>query len=92
VRIARIDKATGAVLNIEAVEQDWLDANADDPDHDFVVLAEDDAPVFGLGYDPVTGFEQPEPVQEVTVTAAQLEALGLTSEQIEALGLSTEGP
>lgn len=55
-RIARI--VGGTVVNIEMASQDWLDAQ-DDPAVTFV-LDNPAAPAFvGLGYDPVTGFEQP---------------------------------
>ena len=58
-RIARIDPASGLVVNVEMADQAWLDAHADDPDFVFVV-DEPDAPAWlGLGYDPGTGFEQP---------------------------------
>lgn len=58
-RIARIDLATGLVTNVEMAAQDWLDAHAADPDFLFVIDDPDTPAVVGLGYDPVTGFEQP---------------------------------
>ena len=59
-RIARIDLASGLVVNVEMAAQDWLDAHAADPDYLFVVDADPGQPaVIGLGYDPSTGFEQP---------------------------------
>jgi hypothetical protein len=59
-RLARIDLASGLVVNVEMAAQDWLDAHANDPDYLFVVDDDPDAPaVVGYGYDPVTGFEQP---------------------------------
>lgn len=59
-RIARIDLASGLVVNVEMAAQDWLDAHADDADYLFVEDADPDQPaVIGLGYDPGTGFEQP---------------------------------
>jgi len=36
-RIARIDLATGLVVNVEMAGQEWLDAHAADPDYLFVV-------------------------------------------------------
>jgi hypothetical protein len=58
-RIARIDLASGLVVNVEMAAQDWLDAHADDPEFLFVVDAPDLPAHVGLGYDPGTGFEQP---------------------------------
>lgn len=58
-RIARIDRATGLVVNVEMAAQDWLDAHADDPDYLFVVDDPAQPAIVGLGYDPGTGFEQP---------------------------------
>lgn len=57
--IARIDKATGTVVNVEMAEQEWLDAHADDPDYLFVPYTDAEPAIIGLGYDPGTGFEQP---------------------------------
>lgn len=62
--IARIDKATGTVVNVEMAEQEWVDAHADDPDFVFVPYTAGNPAVVGLGWDPVTGFEQPPPVGE----------------------------
>ena len=57
--IARIDLATGLVVNIECADQTWLDAHANDPDFAFVTYDHDNPATVGLGYDPGTGFEQP---------------------------------
>ena len=56
-RIARIDRATGVVVNIECADQSWVDAHADDPDYDFVTYPEDAPASIGHAYDPETGFE-----------------------------------
>lgn len=61
-RIARIDLASGLVVNVEMADQAWLDAHADDPDFVFVVDEPPGSAHIGLGYDPATGFEQPEGV------------------------------
>lgn len=53
--IARI--RNGVVVNIEMASQDWIDAY-DGPDLIVPYTADQPANV-GLGYDPVTGFEQP---------------------------------
>jgi len=59
-RVARIE--SGVVANVELAGQDWLDAHAGDAG---VVLDDPIHPAsIGLGYDPVTGFEQPAPVVE----------------------------
>lgn len=70
--IARIDLATGLVVNIEVGDQEWLDAHADDPDFLFEPYPEEQPAVIGLGYDPGTGFEQPEPAQPGAIPAAEL--------------------
>ena len=57
--IARIDRATGVVINIESASQEWLDAHADDPDFAFEPYVPVAPAFIGLGYDPETGFEQP---------------------------------
>ena len=57
--VARIDLATGVVINIEMADEEWLDAHADDPDFLFEPYVEADQPaIIGLGYDPGLGFEQ----------------------------------
>lgn len=57
--IARIDKATGIVVNIEVADQAWLDAHSADPDFTFETYVPEAPAFIGLGYDAVTGFEQP---------------------------------
>lgn len=39
--IARIDKDTFTVVNIERADQEWIDANADDPKYMFVKTPDD---------------------------------------------------
>jgi hypothetical protein len=56
--IARIDLATGLVVNIEVADQAWLDAHANDPDFTFEAYPDEQPAIIGLGYDPSTGFEQ----------------------------------
>ena len=62
--IARIARDTGIVVNIEVADQAWIDAHVDDPDFIFVPYTAGTPAVVGLGWDPVTGFEQPPPVVE----------------------------
>lgn len=59
--IARIDRTTGLVVNIECADQDWLDAHADDPTFLFVPYVPEEPAIIGLGYDAVDGFDQPTP-------------------------------
>jgi len=59
VKIARLDMATGLVVNVEMASQDWVDAHADDPDYLFILDDPNQPAVIGYGWDPVTGFDQP---------------------------------
>lgn len=85
--IARIDKATGVVINIELADQEWIDAQADDPDCAFVPYTPEAPASIGGRHDPVTGFEQAVVEELVTVPVAKLDALGLTVKQRASLGL-----
>lgn len=42
--IARIERATGLIVNVEVADADWLAANADDPVDRFVPVDELPAP------------------------------------------------
>lgn len=59
--IARIDAATGVVVNIEVGSLEWVEANAD-PDGPFLFVPYDDTnPAhIGLAWEPIGGFAQPE--------------------------------
>ncbi|MDO8308555.1 MAG: hypothetical protein Q7V58_09420 [Actinomycetota bacterium] len=81
--IARIDKATGLVVNIECADQEWLDAHADDPEYTFVPYTPEAPASIGLKHDPVTGFEQIEPT--ITTTVKELTDAGLDAKTIETL-------
>lgn len=88
--IARIDKATGLVVNIEVVDAEWLDAHADDPEYLFVPYTEDAPASIGLSYDPVNGFERPAvPEDTITLTEATIAALALTAKQQATLAAHT---
>lgn len=50
--IARIDRTTGVVINIEVANQDWLDAHADDPDFDFAAYTDENPAVIGEEFVP----------------------------------------
>ena len=57
--IAHIEN--GTVVNIEVASQEWLDEHAHDAGVTYVPYTDDqpDPPQIGLGWDAVTGFEQP---------------------------------
>ncbi len=58
--IARVDRATGLVVNLEVAEQDWIDANANDPEFEFVAYEADTPALIGAQYDSVLGmFTEP---------------------------------
>lgn len=59
--VARIDRHTLVVVNIELGDQAWLDANANDPDFLLVPYAADSPAWIGLSWSSNTGFEQPTP-------------------------------
>lgn len=87
--IARIDKATGVIVNIESADQEWLDAHAGDPEFDFVPYTPDAPASIGLKHDAETGFEQPAAVEEVvTIPVAKIDALGLTDKERASLGIT----
>ena len=78
--IARIDKASGVVVNIECATQEWVDAHADDPDYTFVPYTPEQPAIVGLKHDPVAGFEQIA-TDSVTLDADTMAALALTAKQ-----------
>lgn len=86
--VARVDKATGLVLNIELADQSWLDAHAKDPACRFVPYTDTAPAIIGLKHDPVTGFEQPAASDTITVTKQELADAGLTAKAIETLAKS----
>lgn len=59
-RIARIERATGLVVNVEEADQEWLDVNATDPEFLFAPC-----PDSGIGYlyDPQSGTYSEPPVE-----------------------------
>lgn len=59
VPVARIDRATGAVVNVEMALPSWITDNADDPAFLFVPYTPEEPAIIGLTYDPVAGFDQP---------------------------------
>lgn len=76
--IARIDKATSVVVNIEVATPEWIAANAD-PDGPFLFVEYDDTnPArIGLAWDPIGGFD-PEPgLDSYKLTADELTVLGV---------------
>jgi hypothetical protein len=52
--IARIDRLTDAIINIEVADQDWIDANTSDPDYRFVPYVNERV-IIGGQHNPVTG-------------------------------------
>lgn len=72
--IARIDKETGTVVNVEWATLEWIEANAD-PDGPwiFVPYDESDPATIGQTWEPIGGFT--DPAELVTVTPAELEQL-----------------
>lgn len=50
--IARIDRVTGLVVNIECATQEWVDAHADDPAYTFTPYTPDEPAVIGETFDP----------------------------------------
>lgn len=58
-RIARIDKATNIVVNIEIADEEWVAANADDPTFLFVPVPDGDPVGRGDSYDAETGMFPP---------------------------------
>jgi len=55
--VARIDRATGEVLNVEMAWPAWVADHADDPDYLYVPYTEDQPAIIGQGYDLVAGFD-----------------------------------
>ena len=88
--VIRIDKATGTVVNVEVVTDDWAAVLAQDPDTDTVPAVEG----VGIGwtrdgdtFTPPT--DAPDP-GAVTLTAVTLTALALTTKQKAVLAAATE--
>ena len=53
--IARIDRTTGLVVNIECADQEWIDAHADDPDFTFEPYTPQEPAVIGEAFAPEGG-------------------------------------
>ena len=53
-KIARINKLTDVIVNIEIADQEWLDANKDDSEFRFVSYS-DERVIIGGQHNPVTG-------------------------------------
>lgn len=72
--IARVDRATGLVVNIEIADLEWIEANAD-PDGPWIFVPYDESnpAARGLVWEPIGGFT--DPAELVTVTPAELEQL-----------------
>lgn len=49
-KIARVDRESGTIVNIEIADQEWIDANADDPTFMFVPYT-DEVVIIGGAYD-----------------------------------------
>ena len=85
--IARIDAATGVVVNVEVADLEWIEANAD-PDGPtvFVPVQDGDHPAIGYGWDPIGGFAQP-PTETDTykLTADDLTTLGVDLAHADAI-------
>lgn len=91
--VARIDRATREVLNVELAADEWLDAQADDPAVLFVAYEADQPAVIGLTHDPVAGFAQlPADDGTVTLTADTLAALALTAKQRAVIAAAEQAP
>lgn len=74
--VARIDAATGVVVNVELADLEWIEANAD-PDGPWILVPYDDDAPAGIGdaWDPIGGFTRPPEPETITVTPAELEQL-----------------
>lgn len=80
-RTARIDAASGLVVNVEETTAEWVEANADEPGVVFVPCGDDVAA--GHTWEAGAGFATPEPVY--SLTAETLSALALTAKQVAVL-------
>lgn len=76
IRIARIDPATGLVVNVEVATAEWA-ASHDGPDRIVEVSPAEPPPHIGMAYDDSTGFAQPERPDVYTLTDADLVTLGV---------------
>ena len=61
--IARVQRSDNVIVNVEMATQEWLDANADDPDFLFAKMPDKDG---NMGYvmskyDPETGLFKKQP-------------------------------
>lgn len=59
--IARIDRATMVVTNIEVADQEWIDQNSNDEFHLFIPFQESDQATVGGVYETATGIFTPLP-------------------------------
>lgn len=89
--IARIDRATGVVVNIEVADAEWLAAQSDDPAFLFLPYEADQPAVIGLKHDHVAGFEQRAP-EPVALTDELITALALTAKQRAVLAAAQPTP
>lgn len=72
--IARIERSSGKVVNVEVATPEWLASNGDDPEYLFVEVPEGDPLPLRMYWDAVTGFSQPPltpPSEESIAWAAQ---------------------
>lgn len=82
--IARIDAATGVVVNIEVADLAWIKANAD-PDGPFLFVPYDDDEPAGIGHawEPIGGFTPP--AATYNLTADDLGTLGVDVAAVDQL-------
>lgn len=87
--IARIDAATGVVVNIEVADLEWIETNADPAGPWIFVPYDDDGPAaIGDSWDPIGGFTRPPDTYELT--GDQLVELGVDVEAVDELLASPE--
>lgn len=85
--IARIDAATGVVVNVELASLEWIEANAD-PDGPFLFVPYDDDTPAGIGdtWEPIGGFMRPaRDAVAYTLTADDLTTLGVDLAHADAI-------
>lgn len=54
--IARIERSTGRIVNIEVADAEWLEQHADDPVYLFEPYVADAPAIVGDTFDPESGF------------------------------------